>query len=95
MTEYMREESEPEQEPGYLRPLSPKGHYEQAMAKMTQSADYGVDSPHRTNLALEAIAHAFLGGLAGELEYRARNPYPEGPPSGYPDPQIEEIDDRP
>jgi hypothetical protein len=50
--------------------LTPADHYEAGMHYVSQMGTMGVGTA--TDAALLALAHAFLGGLAGELEYRER-----------------------
>jgi hypothetical protein len=56
--------------PGTLKRLPSAEHYEQGMRYIAQAEVLGVGTA--MDAALVALAHAFLGGLAGELEYRER-----------------------
>lgn len=52
--------------------LTPEEHYAEAIADIEACAEYGLDSPHRTNLILTALTHAMLGGLRDGLNYAAK-----------------------
>jgi hypothetical protein len=52
--------------------LTPEEHYAEAVVQMETAGNYGLDSPHRTNLILSALTHAMLGGLRDGLNYTAK-----------------------
>lgn len=52
---------------------SPAEHYGEAVVMLEMAGRITVeDSLYRTNMVLEALTHAFLGGLRSELDYQAR-----------------------
>jgi hypothetical protein len=77
--------------------LKPEEHYNWSLNLLVQAQEeVNSGTSERTNLLLEAIAHALLGGLRDGLDYAARQankPEPGSPIS--PGPRFEEDEDRP
>jgi len=77
--------------------LTPEEHYAEAVAELATAGNYGLDSPHRTNLILSALTHTMLGGLRDGLDYTAKVAAREASAenAGEYTPPVFEEDDRP
>ena len=74
--------------------VTPEQHYQAGLDALRRGQEMQFGSPDYTNCLLTVIAHALMGALDCELEYRARQRVSPSSPPEYA-PRIEEDDDRP